>query len=99
MVIQLPSNLRILGKGSERRNELKDGRENSDRENERIHNEFDVKWCKNVWSMCWWGEVSEYWIVWTDNNVIVKVKAEALLSEGPGHSSKNPRLSSSQHNL
>ena len=43
MVFQLPSNLRILGKSSERRNELKDGRENSDRENERIHNEFDVK--------------------------------------------------------
>ena len=32
-------------------------------------------------------------------NVIGKVEAEALLSEDQGHSSKNPRLSSSQHNL
>ena len=46
MVIQLPSNLRILGKSLERRDELKDRRGNSDRENERIHNEFDIEWCK-----------------------------------------------------
>ena len=42
-MIQLPSNLRILGKSLERRDELKDRRGNSDRGNERIRNEFDVE--------------------------------------------------------